>query len=50
MIGTITSRLFTVAFFRRTIPAAIATSATVVTMGGMEKAFANASLTELLTT
>ena len=50
MIGTMTSRLLTVASFRRTMTAASAVSTSVVTSGGMENAFWNASLTELLTT
>ena len=50
MIGTITSRLFTVASLRRTMTAESTTSTTVVTMGGMENALAKAELTELLMT
>ena len=50
MMGTITSRLLTVASFRRTMTAASAVSAKVVTSGGMENALENASLTELLIT
>ena len=50
MMGTMTSRLLTVASFRRTMTAASAVSTSVVTSGGMENAFWNASLTELLTT
>ena len=46
-MGTITSRLLTVASFRRTMTAASAVSARVVTSGGMENALENASLTEL---
>jgi len=46
MIGTMTSRLLTVAFLRRTMTAASATSATVVTMGGIWNAFWKAELTE----
>ena len=47
MIGTITSRLFTVAFRRSTMTAAIAVSTSVVASGGMWKAFSKAELTEL---
>ena len=47
MIGTITSRLFTVAFLRSTITAAMAVSTSVVVSGGIWNAFSNAELTEL---
>ena len=47
MMGTITSRLFTVAFLRSTITAAMAVSTSVVVSGGIWNAFSNAELTEL---
>ena len=47
MMGTITSRLFTVAFLRNTITAAMAVSTSVVVSGGIWNAFSNAELTEL---
>ena len=47
MMGTITSRLFTVAFLRSTMRAASAVSTSVVVRGGMWNAFWNAELTEL---
>ena len=50
MMGTITSSTFTLAFFRSTTTAARATSTTVDTMGGMEKAFWKEAETELLMT
>ena len=39
MMGTITSRLLTVASFRRTMTVASAVSTSVVVRGGMAKAF-----------
>ena len=50
MIGTIISSTFTVAFFRRTITAASATSTMVVYSTGMWNAFWKADVTELATT
>ena len=47
MMGTITSRLFTVAFLRSTMRAASAVSTSVVVSGGMWKAFWKEELTEL---
>ena len=47
LMGTITSRLFTVAFLRSTMRAASAVSTSVVVSGGMWNAFWNAELTEL---
>ena len=44
------SRNFTVAFLRKTITAASKTSAIVVIIGSIEKAFSKADVTELLTT
>ena len=50
MIGTITSRARTVAFFLITITAEITTRTTVVTNGEIPKAFSNDDATELLMT
>jgi len=50
MIGTMISRTLTVAFFRNTIIAAIATRKIVVYSGGMWNAFSKEDATELLIT